>query len=134
MDVPVNYGAVAIAGVAGYALGGLWYGPLFGAAWRRLAKTDEGRPTAFVIIAGIISSLVMSFVLACVYAYVQSYRYSGGILPGLVVGACSWLGFIAPVTLGSVLYERRPWSLWLLNNGYWLVSLLVMGAILAVWN
>jgi len=31
----------------------------------------------------------------------------------------------APVTVGAVLYEKKPWKLWILNNGYWLVSLLV---------
>lgn len=41
--------------------------------------------------------------------------------------------FIAPVTLGVVLWEGKPWKLWVLNNGYQLLSLLVMGVILAIW-
>jgi len=32
-----------------------------------------------------------------------------------------------------VTYERKPVKLYLLNNGYQLVSILAMGAILAVW-
>jgi len=32
MHIPVNYGAVAVAALAGYIIGGLWYGPLFGEA------------------------------------------------------------------------------------------------------
>ncbi len=42
--------------------------------------------------------------------------------------------FVATVTLGSVLYEKRSFSLYALNNGYQLVSLVVMGAVLAVWR
>jgi hypothetical protein len=49
-------------------------------------------------------------------------------------GFFSWFGFIAPITLTNVIYERRPWKLWLLDNGFWLVSLLVMGTILSVWQ
>jgi hypothetical protein len=33
-----------------------------------------------------------------------------------------------------VVYEKRPWKLWLLDNGFWLLSLLVMGAILSLWT
>ena len=133
MDVPVNYGAVVVAALAGYILGGLWYGPLFGRLWRELSGAEEGKPTAFVMVTGIISSFVMSFVLAQAIIYANAYWFAGGILTGLVAGFFSWLGFIAPVTVGSVLYEKKPWSLWVLNNGYWLASLLVMGAILAAW-
>ena len=37
-------------------------------------------------------------------------------------------------TIGSVTYERKPFMLFLLNNGYLLLSLLAMSAILAVWG
>ena len=51
-----------------------------------------------------------------------------------VVGFWNWLGFVAPVTLGSVLWEGKSPKLWVLNNGYYLVSLIVMGVILALWQ
>ena len=44
-----------------------------------------------------------------------------------------WLGFIAPVTLGSVLWEMKSWKLWILNNAYYLVVLVVMGLIFTLW-
>jgi hypothetical protein len=31
------------------------------------------------------------------------------------------------------LYERKPWGLWLLDNGFWLLALLVMAVILSAW-
>jgi hypothetical protein len=42
------------------------------------------------------------------------------------VGSWAWLGFVSPVTVGSVIYEKKPWTLWLLNHDYWLTSVLVM--------
>jgi hypothetical protein len=53
---------------------------------------------------------------------------------GIALGAMVWLGFIATVTLASVLYEKRSVNLYILNNGYQLVSLVVMGAIVAAWR
>jgi hypothetical protein len=55
----------------------------------------------------------------------------GGISGGLMTGFHCWLGFIAPVTLMTKLYEKKPWGLWVLDNAFWLISLLVMGMILS---
>lgn len=133
MNVPVNYGAVAVAALAGYLVGGLWYGPLFGEVWRKLSNVDELKPTPSVIAIGLVSSLVMSFVLSYALIYANTYHRASGVSSGILAGFFTWLGYIATVTVGGVIYENKPWKLWLVNNGYWLTSLLVMGAILAVW-
>ncbi len=36
--------------------------------------------------------------------------------------------------LETVIFEQRPLGLYLINNGYHLVGLLGMGALLAVWR
>ena len=45
-----------------------------------------------------------------------------------------WLGFIATVTFGNVLWYGKPKGLWVLENAYYLVNLLIMTAILYSWN
>ncbi len=72
----------------------------------------------------------MAFVL------VHAIRYAGAVTvpQGLAVAFFNWLGFVAVVTIATVTYERKPFRLFLLNNAYLLLSLLVMGAILAVWG
>ncbi len=76
-----------------------------------------------------IGTLLMSHVLA----YVVGYANAATIGQGLHVGFWTWLGFVAPVTLGGVLWEGKSWKLWCLNNAHYLVVLLVSGAILALW-
>ena len=49
-------------------------------------------------------------------------------------GLWNGLGFVALVTLGVVLWEGKPWKLWVLMNGHYLVSLLIMGVLLAFWK
>lgn len=48
-------------------------------------------------------------------------------------GFWAWLGFVATIMLGMTLWEGKPFRLYLLNAGYQLLNLLVMGAILAAW-
>ena len=77
-----------------------------------------------------VGSLLMAFVL------VHIIRFGDATTPlqGLAVGFSIWLGFVAAVTISTVTYERKPFELFLLKNGYLLLSLLAMGAILAVWG
>ncbi len=82
------------------------------------------------LVVDFVGSLVMAFVL------VHVIRYAGAttVLQGLAVGFFCWLGFVAVTTISTVTYERKPFKLFLLSNGYLLISLLAMGAILAVWG
>ncbi|MBI2474236.1 MAG: DUF1761 domain-containing protein [Candidatus Taylorbacteria bacterium] len=81
-----------------------------------------------------IAALVMAYVLSHSIVFASDYLAVGGVSAGLMSGFWSWLGFIAPVTLGSVLWEGRPWKLWFLNNGYQLLNLLIMGVLLSIWR
>ncbi len=140
-QVYVNYLAVLVAAIVNMALGFVWYGPLFGKLWMSLIgitkekideqKSKDGMWKGYLI--AFLGSLVMGYVLAHSLVFASSYLGIGGMVAGLMAGFWSWLGFIAPVTLGSVLWEGKSWRLWFLINGYYLVSLLIMGSILAVW-
>ena len=60
-------------------------------------------------------------------------RHGTGTNAPLAVERCAWLGFIATTTTGVAVYERRPFRLLLITNGWQVISLVVMGAILGVW-
>lgn len=138
--VPVNYLAVVGAAVLSMFLGFLWYGPLFGKPWMKLMgwtkesmKGMKSSDMSKMYGLQFIGSLVMAFVLAHALIFAAAYLHESGISAGLQTGFWNWLGFIAPVTVGGVLWERMPWKLWLLNNSYYLVSLCAMGVLLALW-
>ncbi len=139
--VPINYWAVLVAAVFNMVLGSLWYGPLFGKKWTSLmaftpesmaAAKAKGMTTSYVIM--MVGSLIMAFVLAHAVIFANTYMNTSGVAAGLIVGFMNWLGFVAPVTLGTVLWDGKPWKLWVINAGYYFVGLIVMGAILAVWK
>jgi hypothetical protein len=49
------------------------------------------------------------------------------------VGFFNWLEFIVTAMLMMILYEKRPASLFWIDSGFQLISLLIMCAIVAVW-
>ncbi len=142
MNVPINYLAVLVSAIMSMVLGTVWYGPLFGKQWMALSginpemKNDPKAKAAMIRAYTLmfVGSLVMSYVLAHSIIFASTYLMVAGVSGGLMAGFWSWLGFIAPVTLGTVLWEGKPWKLWLITNGYQLAYLLIAGAILAVWK
>lgn len=143
MEVVINYWAVLVAALCNMVLGYLWYGPLFGKKWMALMgitpqqtedykKSGKGGMNKQYTIA-FLAALIMNFVLAHAVIFAGSYLYEHGMKLGLMVGFANWIGFVVPVTLGSVLWEKKSWSLWFINAGYYLVLLLITGTILAVW-
>lgn len=133
--VAVNLVAVLVAALAAFVLGGLWYSPvLFGNQWMKLAgiKKKSLKKEGMVIkyLVYLIGLLLMSFVLANVLVYLNSISYAEGVITAIWL----WLGFIAPITLGGVLWENKKISLWLLNNAYNILSLILMTVILVAWK
>jgi Protein of unknown function (DUF1761) len=129
----INYLALVVAAIARFLLGWLWYSPpLFGKTWMSLTNcnSDEMKRRMPVLApADLISNFVMAFVL------VHAVHYAGAMNAGqgAAVGFFNWLGFIATVTLMLTLYEKRPVKLFWINSGFQLISLLIMGGIVAVW-
>ena len=132
----VNYMAVLVAAVAAFALGFFWYSPMaFGKQWMKLsgisAKQTKAKKNSMMsnMLVGFISTLVMAYVLANFVSVLNITTWLNGAIAGFWI----WLGFVGTVTLGGVLWKGEPVKLWVLNNAHNLLSLAVMGAIIAVW-
>lgn len=140
MNPIINYVAVVAASVIAIIIGSLWYGPVFGKPWMKLMgikpetvdKKQKGMGKTYALMA--LGTFVMAYVLAHVSEYSMTYTKTYGVPGGLANGFWVWLGFVAPVHMGAQLWEKKPWSLFLINAGYHLVSLLTMGSILAIWR
>jgi hypothetical protein len=133
MEVHVNYLAVLVAAVANYIIATIWYGFIFSKAWMKLTGITEMKPSALNVILVFVGSLVLSYVLYHSITFAEAYLKMGGVKGGIMGGFFNWIGFIAPITLSTKLYEKKPWGLWLLDNGFWLISLIIMSVIISVW-
>ena len=134
--VDVNYLAVLVAAVVGFLIGAIWYSVLFGKAWTRLSGFTQAdmekakkKGMAKSYLAMFIATIVMAYVLAHVVAFAQAATFADALMAGF----WTWLGFIATVLLGTVLWEGKPVKLYLINVSHYLVVLLVMASILVMW-
>ncbi|MBU2103602.1 DUF1761 domain-containing protein [Patescibacteria group bacterium] len=142
MEVAINYWAILLCVVVAVVLGTLWYGPFFGKSWMRIVgikKQDDMTPAVKRMMMrsyglSLITSFGMAYVLAHVLYYTTEVTRIAGVNTGVQVALWSWIGFVVPATIGSVLWEDRPWKYWFITAGYYLVLLVSMGVILAVWQ
>ncbi|MDB4476323.1 DUF1761 domain-containing protein [bacterium] len=132
--VSINWMAIVAAAVVGFVVGGLWYSSLlFGKIWMDAAGLTEeqlaGGNKAKIFGLSLFFLLIMSYCLAMFLA-APDVTLQTGALYGFLTGF-GWI-FFAFGVVG--LFELRSWSYILVNGGYWVVTMTLMGAILGGWK
>lgn len=134
-EVMINYLAVLVASIASMAIGMIWYGPLFGKQWMKImgftpksVKKMKVSPSRAMTL-GFIATLVTAYVLSHFVDYLAATTFA----TSAQLAFWLWLGLVAPMQLGSYLWEGKPIKLFVINSLHYLVSLIVMTWILAVW-
>jgi len=73
---------------------------------------------------------ILSFVIAYFLAFFDASLQVTSVVDAMFSSFCIWLGFVLPTQLFSVLCRRTSGSLFWIETGYMLLSLLVMGGII----
>lgn len=156
-----NFLAILVAAIVPIFIGFVWYNPkLFGSAWMREAEMTEEKMKGgnMIVIFGV--TLLLSFFLAfflqsltnhqfgafslmggdptlakpSYQAFMNDYAtafrtFKHGALHGFIAGLFMFL----PIIAINALFERKSWKYIFINGGYWMVSLMAMGAIVCGW-
>ena len=161
-QLPINPLAIIVAAIAALMIGFLWYNPkTFGNAWIKEAGMTEDKMKSgnmavifglALLFATLLSVLLMQFTNhqwgalgmvggepavakesfnAFMADYGTAYRtFKHGALHGLLFGVFGAL----PIIGTNALFERKNAKYIFINAGYWIVTLMVMGAILCGWK
>ena len=131
---PVDWIAVAVAAALAFALGGLWYGPLFGPA-KRAGVGPRGRSP----LPAPRRTMAITLALLLVAAAMLGHMYAR--VGAETLGAKPWLyfmmsgglalAFVLPALLTSYMHQRIAPVVALIDAGYWLLAYLTMGT--AFW-
>ncbi|MGW4524793.1 DUF1761 domain-containing protein [Amycolatopsis sp. NPDC004378] len=117
---------VLVASVAAFVASAVWY-TVFGRVWAELSAAGAAaRPSPWRMGAEFGRTVVLVVVFA-VLATATSWPVFG-------LAALVWAGFPVVILAGSVLHERVPVRLAALHAGDWLVKIVVVALVLAVWR
>lgn len=127
----INWLSVLIAAVSSFIIGGIWYGPLFGKAWMTaFGYTEEDLKKR---------SIPKTFGLSLLLAFVASLILEMFIGPtadltfGMMAGFFAGLGWVSTFLGILYLFEMQTMKVYLINAGYCVLSLSIMGMILGSW-
>jgi hypothetical protein len=135
----INLYGVAIAVVAVFVIGFVWYGALFARAWGKEMGYDPNmRPDGKTMAKGMAMMLIGNFLFVWILAfYLAGWKFIPGMtgMSAVSYGVNSalsvWIGFFLPVHLSRVVWERHSWKLFFINSGHHLVMAIVAALILA---
>jgi Protein of unknown function (DUF1761) len=128
----INWLAVLVAAAAGFVVGGIWYGPLFGKAWMAATGMTEekirtGNPAKIYGLTFVLN-VIAAFSLVMFLGAERTWDM------GLMYGAITGLTFVSTALGITYLFEHRPLTHFLINAGYQTVNFATMGVILGAWR
>lgn len=116
------------ATVAGFAVGGLWYGPLFGKPWMAemgFTEADKGRVNPAKLFG-------LTLALECVSAFFLGHlltHTAQGAARTMMIATGIGLGFVGPAVLVNCLYGMKSLKLMAIDVGHWVAVYAAMGGV-----
>ena len=130
-----NYLAIAAAAVACFLFEAGWYS-LFMQAWLKgIGRTSEwlmstGVNPMLQYATALISAALIAMAISCVTQLTGPQT----ALRGMKVAALLWLGFILTTWATEYVFEVRGYAIFAINTGFWLIGMVLMGAIVGAWK
>lgn len=127
IDVSVIISAVIINN----GLGTIWYSQfLFGTEWAKAHHFNQAelKPSSWHFSG----ALLVSFITVLVFYLLIRWFNLSTFAEGIKLGFLLWLGFVATTHFSGVIWAKKPLKVYLIDTGFQLVSLLVIGTILTL--
>jgi hypothetical protein len=134
----INWLAVLLAGLAGIAIGAIWFGPktFFPIWWKFMGRSQDeqaagsaGPAVSFGLT--FLAAFIQAIALALILELAQTAMLSVTAWDGLAIGALVGFAFAAAPSLGHKLFGGLSLHAWVIEVGQDILSLAAMGAIIA---
>lgn len=138
MNVDINWVGVLLATVASMVVGMVWYAkPVFGTMWQKLTGVTDKQAkegSAVAIVQALVSAILTAYILA--HVTFLSNNYFGNSYMQDALSTAFWLavGISATTVVTHNAFEIRRKKLTLLTVAHQVVSFLVMGAVIGMFQ
>jgi len=131
----INWLAVAVAAIAYFALGAVWYSALFGKQWVtyqgiNMQDSDAKKGVGAIMASSFLLMVVAVICIALLVERLQLYQAISGVKLGLLTG----IGFAVTSISISYLYVKKPLGLHLIDGLYHVIGNIIAAIILCVWQ
>jgi hypothetical protein len=121
--------AILVGTLGMYVFSAIWYGPLLGKPWSAGHGVSGGgtkMPSVDVLIMGLITTFVLNvgiayFIPALHVANQQPSDIQTLIVSSLMLGVL----VIGMALAGYQVYLKKPWSVWFIDTGYYVIGIAI---------
>ena len=127
----INWLAVSVLTVFSFMLGAFWHSVLFNKAWKEDSKSvygpeNRGNPAVLFGLTGI-------YHLVAVTALAMLIGHNSTAVCGLLYGLTVSIAWVSTSIGVTYLFVGRPFRLFLIDAGFYVVFYSIAGLILAIW-
>jgi len=158
----INFLALIAAALSTLVIGFIWYNPkVFGTIWMRESGMTEEKAKGANMFKTLALAVLFAFFIAFILQMLVIHQFGamgmvGGdptkakpsyqlfmtdygtayrtFKHGMLHGCMTGLFLALPVIGINALFERRSWKYILINGGYFVVALTIMGGIICAWE
>ena len=135
LRVRQNYMAIVIAAVACFLLEAGWYQFFLDTWLNGIGRTREwligaGVSPALQFATALLAEGLMAAAISCVTQLTGPQTVGRGIRVAILL----WLGCVLPSWATEYVFEIRSYRLFAVNVGFWLLGMMLMGAIVGGWK
>lgn len=133
-NIEFHWGAMALAALASFIFGFLWYGPFFGRRWGEEMgfDMDADKPAmkemTWPMLGNLVGNFLIAYTLTWLFAGISDH-WSGFLmvlLPSLII----WSGIYLPMAISSKGWEQHTWEFVGINTSFHFLNLLLIGTMI----
>lgn len=128
----LNWPMVLAAAAAYFALGFVWYNLLFGKYWARVQNMtlDKGGNMVWTMVRAFLLLFLICAVIGLMLNAIRCKQMSDCFIRSYVLIAGLICGLVG-ITLN---FQRKPFSIWIIDGGYHLLGSLIAALLLSRWG
>ncbi|HEY1649950.1 MAG TPA: DUF1761 domain-containing protein [Terracidiphilus sp.] len=133
--VRLNFLAVLVAAIACFLLEAVWYSYFLDAWLQGIGRSREwliGQGVSPTLQSG--TALLSAVLMAAAISVITQFAGPQTARRGMKIAALLWLAFVLPTWATEYVFEVRTYALFAINTGFWLIGMVVMGAIVGAWK
>lgn len=126
---------ILVAALGYFALGSIWYSLLFGKKWMMYCKIDMNTSGAKDGLAVIMITSFILMIISCIgLAILENKLQIGSAMVAVKLGLLTGVCFSMTAISISLVYEKKPLGLHVINGGYNIIGNILAAVILACWH
>jgi hypothetical protein len=131
-----NYLAISVAAVACFLFEAGWYSVFMQPWLNGIGRTREWLmgPAPLNPALQFGTALISEAIIATAISCVTQLTGPQTVLRGMKVAGLLWFGLVLTTLSTGYIFEIRPLSLLAINAGFWLLGMILMGAIVGGWK